>query len=199
MADTGSKRKYTMTSRAAAAAATRERLLSAAWARFFERPYDDVRLDDVAADAGVTVRTLHSRFGSKEDLFLAAYQWWAAQEASLRDQVPDGDVAAAVRMLYDSYERIGQSQLRLQAEEERIEAVHRMLEGARAYHREWVARVFAPLLEGLSPAARERRLVALIVATDLTTWKLLRRDMRLERADAERVVSEMVGGPAQQH
>jgi len=67
-----------------------------------------------------------------------------------------------------------------------------MIESGRAYHRDWVARVFAPLLDGLSGSARKRRLVELIVATDLLVWKLLRRDMRLGRATAERIVTEMV-------
>ena len=41
-------------------------------------------------------------------------------------------------------------------------------------------------------SARERRLVALVVATDLLVWKLLRREMGLGRATAERIVIEMI-------
>jgi hypothetical protein len=52
--------------------------------------------------------------------------------------------------------------------------------------------VFAPLLDSLGPGARERRHVELIVATDLSVWKLLRRDMGLGRRQAERIVAEMV-------
>jgi hypothetical protein len=44
----------------------------------------------------------------------------------------------------------------------------------------------------LRGTARERRLVALVVATDLLVWKLLRREMGLGRATAERIVIEMV-------
>ena len=78
------------------------------------------------------------------------------------------------------------------AAEERIPAVHAMAEFGRAWHRGWAERTFAPLLAGLRGAARERRLVALIVATDLLVWKLLRREMGLDRATAERIVIEMV-------
>jgi hypothetical protein len=67
-----------------------------------------------------------------------------------------------------------------------------MTEAGRAWHREWVQRTFAPLLTGLRGAARERRLVRLIVATDLLVWKLLRREMGLGRPTAERVVIEMI-------
>ena len=77
-------------------------------------------------------------------------------------------------------------------QEERIPAVHEMADAGRAWHRRWVRRTFAPVLDGMSGAARERRLVALIVATDLLTWKLLRREMGLGRRTAERIVTEMV-------
>jgi hypothetical protein len=67
-----------------------------------------------------------------------------------------------------------------------------MTDAGRAWHREWVERTFAPLLASSHRAARERRLVALIVATDILVWKLLRREMRLDRATAEQIVTEMV-------
>ena len=82
--------------------------------------------------------------------------------------------------------------MRLLAEEDRIPAVHEMAESGRAWHRAWVERTFAPLLTGVKGAARERRLVALVVATDLLVWKLLRREMGLGRATAERIVIEMI-------
>jgi AcrR family transcriptional regulator len=192
MPQTVTKRKYRMAARAEAVAASGERMLSSAWRRFCESPYEEVRLSDIAADAKVTVQTLHARFGTKEDLFVAAWRWFVGPMGARRDRVSVGDVRAAVRALYDDYERDGQAVLRLMAEEERIGAVHEMIESGRAYHRDWVARVFAPLLDGLSGSARARRLVELIVATDLLVWKLLRRDMKLSRAAAQRIVTEMV-------
>lgn len=50
---------------------TRERLLKAARERFEEHGYDDVTVAEIAADAGVSVKTLFQHFGSKEDLLLA--------------------------------------------------------------------------------------------------------------------------------
>jgi AcrR family transcriptional regulator len=181
-----------MVVRAEAAAATRERLLASAWRHFSERPYEQVRLAEVAADAGVTVQTLHLRFGTKDELFVAAWAWAVGPEGARRDAAPAGDIRAAVRLIYDSYERQGDAVLRMLAAEERIPAVHAMAESGRAWHRGWVERTFAPLLAGVRGAARERRLVALVVATDLLVWKLLRREMGLDRATAERIVIEMV-------
>jgi AcrR family transcriptional regulator len=182
-----------MVARADAAAATRERLLVAAWRRFSEQAYESVRLADVAVDAGVSAQTLHTQFGRKDDLFVAAWRWFAAREGARRD-APVGEVETAVRMIYDSYESAGDAALRVLAQEDRIPAIRRMTDSGRAGHRDWVAHTFAPQLGGLSGAARERRLVALIAATDILVWKLLRREMRLPRRTAERTVTEMVDG-----
>ena len=181
-----------MVARAEAAAATQERILASAWRHCSERPYEEVRLADIAADAGVTVQTLHSNFGPKDGLFVAAWARTIGPEGARRDTAPVGDVRAAVRLIYDSYELQGDAVLRLLAEEDRIPAVREMANVGRVWHRDWVERTFAPLLAGMRGAARERRLVALVVATDLLIWKLLRREMGLGRPMAERIVLEMV-------
>src|SRR3954449_4170138 len=189
---TASKRPYRMVARADATAATRERLLASAWRHFSKDAFEGVRLADVARDAGVSVQTLHTHFGTKDDLFVAAWRWTMAPEGARRDSAPPGDVGAAIRVLYDSYDKDGDAVLRLLAQEERIAAVHEMAEAGRRWHRGWVDRTFAPLLRVSSRAGRERRVVALVVATDLLTWKLLCREMGLGRAAAERIVAEMV-------
>jgi AcrR family transcriptional regulator len=181
-----------MVARAEAAAATRERLLALAWKHFSERPFDDVPLSDVARDAGVSVQTLHAHFGTKDALFVAAWDWRMTPEGRRRDHAPIGDVGAAVRVLYDSYDADGDAVLRLLAQEERIPAVREMADAGRRWHRRWVEHTFAPQLDGLAGTRRERRLVALVVATDLLVWKLLRREMGLGRRAAEQIVADMV-------
>jgi AcrR family transcriptional regulator len=181
-----------MVARAEAVADTEQRLLAAAWEHFSSRPYEEVRLADVAADAGVTVQTLHARVGTKEALFVAAWAHAIAPEGERRLQAEVGNIRQAVRLLYDSYEEQGDAVFRMLAAEDRIPAIHEMAEAGRAWHRAWVEHTFTPLLEGFSGAARERRLVQLVVATDALVWKLLRREMGLGRAEAERIVIEMV-------
>ena len=181
-----------MVARAEATAATRARLLESAWRHFAERPFDDVRLTEVAADAGVSAQTLHAHFGTKDALFTAAWDTRMAPEGTRRDSAPVGDVRTAVRVLYDSYDRDGDAVLRLLTQEERIPAVREMADAGRRWHRHWVERTFAPVLDGMPRAARERRLVALVVATDLLVWKLLRREMGLGRRAAEQIVTDMV-------
>jgi AcrR family transcriptional regulator len=193
------KRHYRMGVRAEAAAATRERILEAAWRRFSKDPYEQVRLADVASDAGVTEQTVYSGFGSKARLFVAAWGSAIGPEGERRNQAPIGDVRRAVRLLYDSYEAQGDASLRILAEEDRIPAIREMTDAGRAWHRAWVERTFAPLLQGSRGAARERRLVRLIVATDILIWKLLRREMCLGRATAERIVIEMITATRGEH
>ena len=43
-------------------------------------------------------------------------------------------------------------------------------------------------------AARRHAIHALHAATDVYTWKLLRRDLQLSRADTERIMRELVDG-----
>jgi AcrR family transcriptional regulator len=181
-----------MSARAAAAAATGERLLATAWQHFATRPYDDVRLREIAGDAGVSAQTLHNRFSSKEALFTSAFLWWGSSEIAQRNAAPVGDTTTAIRVLFDRYEAHGEAILRLLAQEERIPAVRQMTDAGRAYHRQWVQRTFSQLLHGTRGAARQRRLAAIVAATDLLVWKLLRHDMQLDRANAEAVVAEMI-------
>jgi hypothetical protein len=103
-----------------------------------------------------------------------------------------GEVREAISILFDRYEAHGSAILRMLSEEERIPAVRQMTDAGRAYHRDWAARTFQPLLCSLRGDSRERRLVAIVIATDLLVWKLLREDMRLERDQAELIVAEMV-------
>jgi AcrR family transcriptional regulator len=181
-----------MVVRAEAAAATRNGLVAVAWRHFAQRLFEDVRLADVAREAGVSVQTLHAHFRTKDALFVAAWEWRMAPEGARRDTAVAGDVGAAIRILYDSYEQDGDPVLRLLAQEERIPAVHGMVEAGRRWHRAWVERTLGSLLDGVDGSERERRLVTMVVATDLLVWKLLRREMRLGRATAEEIVTEMV-------
>ncbi len=181
-----------MSTRADAAEETRERLLAAAWSHFATHPYEEVRLRDVAADAEVSAQTLHLRCGSKDQLFAAAFMWFGQREILRREEAPPGDVRKAIDILFDRYETQGAAILRLLSQEERIPAIRQMTDAGRAYHREWAARTFEPILHDPRAGPRKQRLAAIVVATDLLAWKLLRQDMQLERRAAEHVVVEIL-------
>jgi AcrR family transcriptional regulator len=148
--DPPARRPYRMGARADAAAATADRVLEVAFERFTERPYEDVALEEIARLAGVAKRTVLRRFGSKEELFVAAMMERARAEMRRRDETPVGDVAGAVATVVASYERFGANRLRLLAQEDRIPVVAENVEGGRRYHRSWVERTFAPFLGAAS-------------------------------------------------
>ncbi len=181
-----------MTARAEAAGATAARVLDVAVELFTERAYEDVSLEDVAERARVTKRTVLRRFGSKEALFLAAMEHAVRAEVRRRDAAPVGDVAGAVANVVGHYERFGANRLRLLSQADRIAVVAENVQAGRQYHWSWVERTFAPLIEGREAAAQKRRIAALVALTDVYTWKLLRRDLGLSRADTERTLVELI-------
>jgi len=181
-----------MVERAEAARATASRVLDEALTLFTDRPYEDVSLEMVARKAGVTKRTVLRRFGSKEALFGEAMQRARKAMISHREAAPVGDVAGAVANVVGQYERWGTNRLRLLAQEDRLPVIAEWVQGGREWHWGWVERVFAPSLVGLRGAARKRRVAALVALTDVYTWKLLRLDLSLSRADTERTLVELI-------
>jgi AcrR family transcriptional regulator len=181
-----------MQARADAAEANLTRVLDTAVELFTDNPYEDVSLDSVAREAGVSKRTVLRRFGSKQALFAESLQRAVEEMIRHREAAPIGDVPGAVANVVGQYERWGENRLRLLAQEDRIPVIAEWVQGGREWHWGWVERVFAPLLVGLRGGARKRRVAALIALTDVYTWKLLRRDLGLSRADTERVLAQLI-------
>jgi AcrR family transcriptional regulator len=146
----------------------------------------------VAARSGVTVQTVLRRFGSKEELFAAAAERESNRVREERGRVTPGDVPRAVAIIVEHYESLGDRVMRLLAEEERIPGLRAIVEMGRASHREWCQHVFGPFLSGLTGADRERRVAQFVVICDVYTWKLLRRDQGLDRAQTELAIMEML-------
>jgi AcrR family transcriptional regulator len=193
-------RAYRMVNRSQAAERTWQSIVEAAFALYSERDFDQVSLDDVAARAGVAVRTLLRRFGSKEALLDAVADAVDREIEDRRQEVPPGDAAAAIRCVVADYEGYGEAIMRLLAQEDRAAAFGRIAERGRRLHHEWVERAFAPQLARRSGAARRRLRAQLIAIADVYTWKLMRKDLGLGRAATVEALAEMVagvtGGPA---
>lgn len=191
------KRTYTMTSRARAVEETRRRILAASAELHGERLVADIGLDDIADRAGVSVQTLLRHFGSRSGLVEASIRH-ARAEVEAERRSPVGDVGAAVRTIVDHYERRGDAVLVMLAQERHEELMRQVTEDGRRLHRAWVAEVFAPYLPGSGDA--EALIDLLVVATDVYTWKLLRRDRGLSRDLTEnrihRLVTTLLGADA---
>ena len=76
---------------------------------------------------------------------------------------------------------------------ERLGSLAPLLDRARADHQAWLERIFSDHLPK-APTARRHAIHALHAATDVYTWKLLRRDLRLTRAETERIMLDLVNG-----
>jgi AcrR family transcriptional regulator len=183
-------RRYTMTARAEAVEQTRTRILEAAMSLAETRPVSAITLDAVAAAAGVSVQTLLRRFESRAGLVDAVRQHAVAIVAEER-RTPVGDIDAAVRIVLDHYELRGDAVLLMLAEEHEDAVTRDVTDRGREFHRAWVAETFAPFLPS-QPKARDELLDLLAVATDVYTWKQLRRDRGLDLATTRHRINTLV-------
>jgi AcrR family transcriptional regulator len=182
-----------MTRRIRDMAATRERIVGVMLDLVLTQPYEDITLTVIAEGAGVSHQTVLNHFGSKEGVARAAAVVLAQQTGEARAQAEPGDARGAVAVLVGEYERIGDANVRWGLASERLGSLATLLDEARAGHRAWLERIFGESLPR-GRAARARALHALHVATDVNSWKLLRRDLGLSRDAAERVMVDLIGG-----
>jgi len=182
-----------MTTRAEGAASTHEHIARTALGLLMSDDYDAVTLTGIAGAAGVSRQTVLNHFGSKEQVAAAAIDMLSTETRSLRATAAPGDLRGAVRVLMDQYEHSGDSNVRWAMAAERLGGLAPRVAEARAYHQQWLAHVFeADLPTG--KAARRRALHALHAATDVYTWKLLRRDLGLTRRETEHTMADLVAG-----
>jgi AcrR family transcriptional regulator len=177
-------KRYSMELRGAAAEATRERILGAAHELFLERWYDDVTLAVIAERAGVSGQTVINHFGGKEALFAGVQERFGRDVVSRRYSATPGNVESIVGVLVDDYEITGDAVIRLLALEEKVPSISPTLAAGRKAHREWVEAMF-----GAPEVTPE-----LVVATDVYTWKLLRRDQGLSRRKTAASMRRLIEG-----
>lgn len=173
-----STRPYHMTRRARQAAATEKKIFAAAFSLWKELPYHKITLEKVADRAGVAVRTILRKYGSKDGLIEACLENDVGVDSrAVREKAPVGDLQGILVVLLADYEEIGAASLNMLRIEEEHPVAKKMLETARSYHREWCARVFLPYLPLPDDEGYERKLLSLVAATEFYLWKLLRIDL----------------------
>jgi AcrR family transcriptional regulator len=186
-------RTYRMTARAESAERTGERIVDAMLRRFAELPYDRIRLEDIAADADVTVQTVVRRFRTKHGLLAATVEREFTRLASERSAAMGASPQATLRSLVRYYEDHGSLILKLYAEAAQAPGVPELAARGRAYHVSWCRQAFsdavAPELEG---RARERRLAQVVAICDATTWRILRFDGHLSPEETEQALLELL-------
>ncbi len=181
-----------MKARAESAEQTRIRIMEAAIELANEKPLLSLALPEIAERAGVSVQTILRQFGSRDGLLDATAEFARAQVLTERRIVP-GDVSSGIRTLVDHYENRGDGVLLLLGQEAWEPRAAAITATGKRLHAEWVAELFSPRLATASAADRAARLDLLVVATDVYTWKILRRDRRLSRPETEKRMLRLVG------
>ena len=186
-------RAYRMTARAEAAERTGERLMDAMLKRYADLPYDRIRLEDVAADAEVTVQTVLRRFGTKHGLLAATVEREFTRLASDRGAAMGASPKATLHALLRHYESHGALILKLYAEAGQAPGVPELAARGRAYHVNWCREAFSsPLGDGFDQLTRERRLAQIVAICDATTWRILRFDGHLSPEQTGQALLEML-------
>jgi len=185
-------RPYHQTARAAATQDTQRRIVAVFRAALRTRWMDEIRLDDVAAEAGTTRQTVIRLFGGKDGLLVAVANAMKDEIQLMRAVPPGADPRAAAQALVRDYETSGDVIVRILAQEERHAALTALLDVGRKWHRNWVEETFAPTLARLVPKERARRTTQLVAVTDVYVWKLLRRDFRHSATEVEGLIAGML-------
>ena len=184
-----------MVARAERADTTQRRILDAAMGILFGSQAP-LTLQSTAREAGVSVQTVLRWFGSQPELVQAAAVEAWRRVIDLRGLAPIGDVATSVKFLFIHYESYGDRLIQARAREGSVPELATGLKRARADHRRWVSRTYRPQLGARQEVERERALNALVALTDVYNWKLLRRDLGLDRREAEATLAGMVAALA---
>ena len=123
-----------MQARAESAAATRARILDAAAAAMRRQFRPDVRLDAVAAEAGVSVQTVLRIFGSRRQLLDEVAEIAVSDVIAEFVNVRPGDVTGIVHAYVNHYEKVGDLVAR-NIQDEKDPEIHAFVERGRSGHR----------------------------------------------------------------
>jgi AcrR family transcriptional regulator len=184
-------RTYRQGARAIAAKATGERILAVFRKAILEQWFEEIRLDDIAKSAGVTVQTVIRRFGSKDGLLKAAAAQLGAEIRARRVSAV-GNPTRAIQALAKDYEASGDLAMRMLAQEVRHAPIKKMTDIGREGHREWIAATFHPQLADMTASQRRKAIDQLVAASDVYVWKLFRRDMARSCAEYRSAVLHLV-------
>jgi hypothetical protein len=94
-------------------------------------------------------------------------------------------------MILELYELFGDTVMRTLALEGRVQVITEMAEKGRVLHAAWLERVFGPCCS-VTPERRAHQLALVLIATDVFTWKLLRRDRRMSLKQTRAVVEDLI-------
>ena len=184
-------RRYDMTKRTNSAEKTRERIVKSTENLLTTRPLAGVTLPAIAKGAKVTVQTVMRQMGSRDGCLSAVFNIVSERINSQRGHTKPGDVNSAVSTLIDHYESESALMLNLLEQANKGETFAKSAtESGRNYHRNWVEHCFGPLVGD----AQQEKIDALVAATDIYIYKLLRLDMGRSIKATKAVINRLIRG-----
>ena len=193
MQSTTERRVYRQGIRAELAAQTAEQILDAAQQLVGELWLDELTLEHIAEPAGVTVKTIMRRFGSRDGVIQAMIDRFDEQLMKPRLPLPTpGDVSGAIAILVDYMEEWAEFALRLISQQMRYDFMDRIVKRGLQDHRRWVAAALKPRLHAFSSAEREQVILELVHNMGGQTWKFFRRDLGYSRRRTEKAMQDLV-------
>ncbi|MCP2032665.1 AcrR family transcriptional regulator [Okibacterium sp. HSC-33S16] len=182
-----------MSTRADAAHVTGERIVDAMLVRLRDTPYERIRLDDVAADAGVTVQTVLRRFDNKPGLMNTTVERELGRIIAAREAAARAGAADTIQALVAHYENYGALILKTYSEAPLVPGLPEIAARGREYHVDWCRRAFADhLAPEVDDDTRRRRLAQIVAMCDATTWRVLRFDGSLSPNQVEVALIELL-------
>lgn len=152
--------------------------------------FDDMTLQGVADEAGVSLKTVTRQFGTKEQLLKAAMAE-ARQDEEQQREIPVGDPARVANVLAARYDEMAEMIYRMGDAELRYPWLGEWVQMARQSHLSWLATAFAPWLPDSGPD-RHDRLMCLFDATEIRSWWATRYRFDCDAASAERIMRDQL-------
>lgn len=183
------KRTYDMTRRSRQEAQTTVNIIAATEQLLTVQPLENINLKTIAHRAGTTVQTVLRHMGSRDGCLEAVARKVSERVGQQRGNSLPGNINEAINDLIEHYETDGKLILNLLTQEHSGDSfVPDAIQKGRLYHRDWVKRCFAPYLSGTDKETVD----ALVAATDIYVWKLLRMDLGRSRNAVQKVITKMV-------
>jgi len=154
-------------------------------------------VEDIAARAGVSPRSIFQHFGDRETLLRAVGMRQTERVSQMVEHLPDtGPFDERLDAFVEQRARVLEfiTPVRRSAvlNEPFSEGSHAGLQAFRAFKRAEAERVFTPELDARPPAERAEVVHALGAATDWSTWEALRAHQGLSVADARAVMRRTI-------
>lgn len=185
------KRSYNQSKRAEATQATRLRIMQSLVELWMERDLDSLTLQAIAEAAQTTVQSIIRHFGSKDGLIDAVIEERASGIEATRDASRSDDLDTAIVELVDHYERDADAVMRTLAISHSSLAAQKVIAHGMFVHRSWCSDCLNRFSSGNASTFSSTTLDALVAATDIHVWKLLRRDLGRSRADAVKTMQHL--------